>query len=177
MLAGNSANVAGAKIGGFGDLVGGSTRSSPQKEIQKGKFDAVFVAGDVDQLTDGRGSVRTGVVPCSAGEQRERLSVIQEQTRFLVSLNVNPKLVGRDGENLRGVSERQLLSVRQDILRRDGSSDLKILKGAKVGAHLIQGIHRRGVDQVRLLGSGLLRRQWHGKPSCEREQRDCVSNI
>src|SRR5271157_3445115 len=151
MLAGNSANVAGAKIGGFGDLVGGSTRSSPQKEIQKGKFDAVFVTGDVDQLTDGRGSVRAGVVPCSTGEQSEGLSVVQEQTRLLVALDVDAKLVGRDGENLRGVSERQLFSVRQDILRRDGSSDLKILECAKVGAHLIQGIHGRGVDQVRLI--------------------------
>src|SRR5271157_1507139 len=79
MLAGDSANVAGAKIGGFGDLVGGGPGSSPQKEIQKGKFDAVFVAGDVDQLTDGRWSVRAGVVPCSTGEECEGLPVIQKE--------------------------------------------------------------------------------------------------
>jgi hypothetical protein len=130
-----------------------------RKKIHKGKFDAVFVAGDVDQLPDRRGRVHSCVVPRASGEESKGLPVIQEQTRLLVSLDVDAQLVGRDCKDLRGVGERQLLSTRQDILGRDGSPDLEVLEGAEVCAHLVQGIHRRGVDQVRLLGTGLLRRQ------------------
>ena len=86
-------------------------------------------------------------------------------------------LLGLTARMVRGVSERQLLSVRQDILGSDGRRDLKILQGAKVGAHAVQGVHRRRIDQVRFLRTGLLRRQRRRKAGREHEQHDCVSNV
>jgi hypothetical protein len=61
MLAGDSPNVAGPKVTGFCNLAGGGPRAAPEKQIEKGNFNALFVAGHIFQLTDRRGSIRSGV--------------------------------------------------------------------------------------------------------------------
>jgi hypothetical protein len=93
LLAGDSANVGRPKVTGFCNLTGTGPRTAPEKEIEEGNLDAVFVADHIDQLADHRGGVRGGVEPRAAGKQGERFSVVENQTGLLVALGVDAKLV------------------------------------------------------------------------------------
>src|SRR5271154_2633043 len=70
----------------------------------------------------------------------------------------------------------QLLAVVQNILRRDLSFDLKILEGAKISSHRVQGIYRGGFDGVRFLTVSRLRPQRRGKTSREHEHCNRETN-
>src|SRR5277367_4861337 len=70
----------------------------------------------------------------------------------------------------------QLLAVVQDILRRDLSFDLKVLEGAKIRSHLVQGIYRGGFDGVRFLTISRLRPQRRRETGREHEHCNRETN-